>query len=145
MNRQADKSTYDFIRSPLIEGEKFKAYLCTSKKWTIGPGLCFYPDGKPVKEGDVITPAQSEQMFYDRAKEFSKDVNQNLTRELTQKEWNVLFSIAWNYGTGWYGPTKLIVKQFNLDPKNYPEIKRILNLMDNKNRRMNEYKYLISK
>jgi len=139
---KADKTTYNFIRSPEIEGEKLLAYKCPAGKWTIGAGLCFYPDGRGVNKGDFITQAQSEVFFYARAKDFENDVNENLTRELTQKEWNVLFSIAWNYGTGWYRKGKLIVDQFNKDPKNYSEIKRILNLMDNKNRRMNEFKYL---
>ena len=138
----ADKSTYDFIRSPAIEGEKFTAYKCTAGRWTIGPGLCFYANGKAVKQRDVITPKQSEMEFYARAKEFEKDVNANLTRELSQKQWNVLFSIAWNYGTGWYTSKRLIVAQFNKNPNDLIEIKRILNLMDNKNRRMNELKYL---
>lgn len=142
---KADKSTYDFIRSPAIEGEKLKAYKCTAGKWTIGAGLCFYANGKAVKKGDVITPAESEKEFYARAVEFEKDVNACSERKLTRKEWNVLFSIAWNYGTGWYTKKRLIVAQFNRDPKNYVEIKRILNLMDNKNRRMNEYKYLTTK
>jgi lysozyme len=141
---KADKSTYDFIRSPLIEGEKLKAYKCTAGKWTIGPGLCFYANGKAVKQGDVITQAQSENEFYARAVEFEKDVNSCLDRELTRKEWNVLFSIAWNYGTGWFQKKRLIVAQFNENPKDFAEIERILKLMDNRNRRMNELNYLKS-
>lgn len=139
---KADKTTYDLIRSPLIEGEKLKAYKCTAGKWTIGAGLCFYPDGKAVKQGDIITQKQSEQMFYARSVEFTRDVNNCLKRELTQSQWNVLFSIAWNYGTGWFSEKRLIVAQFNKNPNDFIEIKRILMLMDNKNRRMNEYKYL---
>jgi GH24 family phage-related lysozyme (muramidase) len=139
---KADESTYQFIRSAAIEGEKLKAYKCTAGKWTIGPGLCYYPGGKAVQPGDVITQEVSKQMFFGRAPEFEKDVNANLTRALTQKQWNVLFSIAWNYGTGWYSASRLIVKQFNKDPNDFVEIERILRLMDNKNRRMNELKYL---
>lgn len=139
---KANKTTYDFIRSPAIEGEKLLAYKCTAGKWTIGAGLRFYPDGRAVKKGDIITQKQSELFFYARAKEFEKDVNDNLTRELTQKEWNVLFSIAWNYGTGWYKKGRLIVDQFNKNPKDFAEIKRILLMMDNKNRRINEFNYL---
>lgn len=155
---EADKSTYDFIRSAAIEGEKLKAYwdrkikLPSGKwvddytdkrgKWTIGAGLCFYPNGKAVKQGDTITQAQSETMFYERAKEFTKDVNNCLEREISRKHWNVLFSVAWNYGTGWFDKERLIVKQFNKNPNDFIEIKRILNLMDNKNRRMNEFNYL---
>ena len=138
---KADKTTYDFIRSPAIEGEKLKAYKCSKGIWTIGPGATSI-NNVPVKKGDTITQAQSEQLFYKEAVRFENDVNANSTRELTRKQWNVLFSIAWNYGTGWYSPTKLIVKQFNKDPLNYPEILRILKLMDNRNRRMNEFKYL---
>jgi GH24 family phage-related lysozyme (muramidase) len=139
---RADESTYQFIRSAAIEGEKLKAYKCTAGKWTIGPGLCYYPDGRAVKQGDAITQTQSREMFFGRAPEFEKDVNANLTKTLTQKQWNVLFSIAWNYGTGWYSASRLIVKQFNKNPKDFKEIERIFSLMDNRNRRMNELKYL---
>lgn len=139
---EADKSTYDFIRSPLIEGEKLKAYKCTAGKWTIGAGLCFYSNGKAVKQGDTITQAKSETEFYARAKEFTKDVNSCLEREISRKAWNVLFSIAWNYGTGWFSKKRLIVKQFNKDSEDFEEIERILRLMDNRNRRMNELNYL---
>lgn len=144
MKYKADKSTYDFIRSPAIEGEKLTAYKCTEGVWTIGPGATSI-NNIPVKKGDTITQEQSEQLFYKEAVRFEDDVNANSTRELTRRQWNVLFSIAWNYGTGWYGPTKLIVKQFNKDPDDFVEIERILRLMDNKNRRMNELKYLKQK
>jgi len=141
---KADKSTYDFIRSPAIEGEKLTAYKCTAGVWTIGPGATSI-NNIPVKKGDTITQEQSEQLFYKEAVRFENDVNVNSTRELTRRQWNVLFSIAWNYGTGWYGPTKLIVKQFNKDPDDFEEIERILRLMSNPSRRMNELKYLKQK
>jgi len=140
---KADRSTYDFIRSPLIEGEKLKAYQDSTpaKIWTIGCGLTSI-NNIPVKKGDAITQSQSEQLFYKEAIRFENDVNENLTRELTRQEWNVLFSIAWNHGTGWYTNKRLIVIQFNEDPKYFEEIERILNIMDNHNRRMNELHYL---
>lgn len=141
---KADKSTYDFIRSPAIEGEKLKAYPDHKGIWTIGPGVTSV-NNIPVKKGDIITQAQSEQLFYKEAVRFENDVNTNSTRELTRRQWNALFSIAWNYGVGWYGPSKLIVKQFNKDPNDFKEIERILRLMDNPNRRMNELKYLKQK
>jgi len=141
---KADKSTYDLIRSPAIEGEKLTAYMDTEGIWTIGPGATTV-NNIPVKKGDTITQAQSEQLFYKEAVRFENDVNANSTQELTRRQWNVLFSIAWNYGTGWYGPSKLIVKQFNKDPNDFTEIERILKLMDNRNRRMNELKYLKQK
>lgn len=138
---KADKSTYDFIRSPAIEGEKLKAYQCTAKVWTIGCGVTSI-NNIPVKKGDTVTQAQSEQLFYKEAVRFEKDVNANATRALTRKQWNVLFSIAWNHGTGWYTDKRLIVAQFNKDPEDFEEIGRILGLMANKNRRTNELKYL---
>ena len=138
---KADKSTYDFIRSPEIEGEKLKAYQCTAKVWTIGCGITSIND-VPVKKGDTITRQKSEELFYKEAARFENDVNANSSRTLTRKQWNVLFSIAWNHGIGWYTNKRLIVKQFNKNPEDYKEIERILNMMDNHNRRMNELKYL---
>jgi len=138
---KADKSTYNFIRSPLIEDEKLKAYLDTKGIWTIGAGATTI-NNVPVKKGDMITQLQSEQLFYKEAVRFENDVNENSTRELTRQEWNVLFSIAWNHGTGWYTNKRLIVIQFNKDPKDLKEVERILKLMSNPNRRMNELRYL---
>jgi len=138
---KTNKSTYDLIRNPAIEGEKLKAYKCTAGVWTIGCGITSI-NNVPVKKGDTITQEQSEQLFYKEAPRFENDVNQNSTRDLTRQEWNVLFSIAWNHGTGWYTSKRLIVIQFNINPKDFEEIERILKLMSNPNRRMNELRYL---
>jgi len=140
---KADKSTYNFIRSPEIEGEKLTAYKCTAGVWTIGCGITSI-NNIPVKRGDIISRQKSEELFYKEAVRFENDVNANSSRTLTRKQWNVLFSIAWNHGTGWYTNKRLIVIQFNKNPEDYKEIERIFNLMDNKNRRMNELKYLKS-
>lgn len=47
------------------EGCSLKAYLCPAHKWTIGYGVTVYPDGTPVKEGDVITQSKAEALLLD--------------------------------------------------------------------------------
>ena len=46
-----------------FEGLKLKAYQCSAGKWTIGFGNTFYEDGKPVKQGDVITRERADSLF----------------------------------------------------------------------------------
>lgn len=45
------------------EGLRLKAYKCPAGKWTIGYGTTFYPDKTPVKEGDVITEQEAENLL----------------------------------------------------------------------------------
>lgn len=50
------------------EGDYLIAYPDRPKtdpncKWTIGRGFILCPNGQPVKEGDVITPEQDEEMW----------------------------------------------------------------------------------
>ena len=52
----------------IIEGEKLTAYLDTNNVWTIGDGFIYINDAitgvlRNVKQGDVITQAQCEQML----------------------------------------------------------------------------------
>jgi len=142
---KAVKSTYDLIKE--VEGERLKAYKCTSGVWTIGLGITTYPNGKAVKEGDIITKEQSTQYFYLLAEKFGTDVNNTIKVDLSQNRWDVLFSIAWNYGMGWFSDSKLIVKQVNINQNNLVLIKDILTkkMTDNPNRRKIEYaKYIKS-
>ena len=47
------------------EGLSLKAYKCPAGVATIGYGTTVYPDGKPVKMGDVITKEKAEALLLD--------------------------------------------------------------------------------
>lgn len=81
------------------EGLSLKAYLCPAGKWTIGYGSTFYEDGKPVKEGDVITKERAESLFKNTIKYFHDEiVNKLLKVKLNDDQLSALVSFAYNVG-----------------------------------------------
>lgn len=82
------------------EGIELKAYWDPhGKVWTIGKGNTFYPDGRPVKQGDVITQQQADELveWY---------VDKNLAplldkyTDLSEDEYCALVSFGFNCGPG---------------------------------------------
>lgn len=95
------------------EGLRLKSYQCPAKKWTIGLGNTFYPDGEPVKQGDIITPAKAYELFHLIAKQFENGINNSVSVELSQPQFNALFIFAYNIGVhGFKGST--LLKRVNL-------------------------------
>nr|WP_146749937.1 lysozyme [Mucilaginibacter rubeus] len=45
------------------EGVVLHAYKDIVGVWTIGIGCTYYPNGKPVKEGNIITQTQCDDLF----------------------------------------------------------------------------------
>lgn len=81
------------------EGCKLQSYLCPAGKWTIGYGSTFYENGKPVKEGDVITQERAESLFKNTVKYFHDEiVNKLLKVRLNDDQLSALVSFAYNVG-----------------------------------------------
>lgn len=74
------------------------AYLCPANIATIGWGTTFYPDGKPVRLGDVRTKAQCDSYKEHDVKKFSDAVNRTVRVPLTQSMFDALISFAYNVG-----------------------------------------------
>jgi lysozyme len=129
---KVENSTLELIRK--VEGEKLTAYLCTKKVPTISFGVTIYPNGSKVKLGDVVTKEKSKELFFECSKERENSVNKLVTSKLTQNQWDVMFSICWQYGASWLKKS-LILKQVNKDQNNILAIKTIFGLMGYKNRR----------
>jgi lysozyme len=93
-----DKTCYDFIKK--WEGIKLKAYTDSAGIWTIGYGTIMYEDGTPVKENDVITLEQAEQLLEWEVNLKTRGVN-NVIKPvtLTQNQYNALVSFAYNTGS----------------------------------------------
>jgi lysozyme len=125
------------------EGERLTAYLCTLKVPTISFGVTIYPDGSRVKLGDKITKEKSKELFFECSKERENSVNKLITSELTQNQWDVMFSICWQYGASWLKKS-IILKQINKNPKDILAIKTIFGLMEYKTRRLIELKHYTS-
>lgn len=133
-------STYMLIKD--VEGEKLTAYQCPAKVWTISCGITFYHDGSKVKQGDKISAAKSIQLFKECSKQREDSVNNIVTVVLNQHQWDVVFSICWQYGAAWLKKS-LFLKQVNKDPNNIKEIRRIFDLMEYDNRRNHEFAHYI--
>lgn len=88
------------------EGLRTKAYWDdTGKVWTIGKGSTTHPSGKPVKQGDVISPEQADQYM-------EHYVNKNLVpklekiptwKKLNPNQQGALISFGYNVGPNFYG------------------------------------------
>jgi lysozyme len=87
---KANEEARKFIKDR--EGLRLKAYLCTSKRWTIGWGHT-----GDVKQGDTITAHQAEAIFdVDIAK--YEDAVAKMAPKATENQFSALVSFAYNCG-----------------------------------------------
>ncbi len=80
------------------EGYRDKAYLCEAGVWTIGYGTTVYPNGNPVKKGDICTMPQALEWFYNDITPKEKVLNNKVSVPLTQNEYDALLSLMYNIG-----------------------------------------------
>lgn len=80
------------------EGFRAKAYTDRKGVWTIGYGHTGKVDGVPVGAGMQITKAKAEELLRNRLVEFENAVNNNINVPLTQDQYDVLVSLAYNIG-----------------------------------------------
>lgn len=111
----------DFLARPEIEGIRTKAYLCQAGKPTIGIGCTFYEDGKPVRLGDVITKERAFQLAEMIAPQFSATVKKLVKSKLTENQFIVLCSFAFQEGNAAFASSTLL-KKVNANP-NDPTIR----------------------
>ena len=99
-----------------FEGLKLKPYLCSAKIPTIGYGNTYYPNGKRVTLlDDAITKEYAFEIFKTIADKFAKRVDDMVTSEITQNQFNALVSFAYNVGTGAFA-TSTLLKKVNVNP-----------------------------
>lgn len=80
------------------EGLRLKAYKDVKGVPTIGYGNTFYEDGSPVRMGDEITIERALELFHLIVAKFEAGVNEMVTRELNQNQFDALVSLAYNIG-----------------------------------------------
>ena len=76
-----------------FEGCELNAYKCPAGVWTIGYGHI-----KGVSEGMSITQEQAEQMLLDELKEYENYINELVTVNLSQNQFDALVSWVYNLG-----------------------------------------------
>lgn len=109
-----DNKGYLFITKH--EGLRLKPYLCPAKVPTIGYGNTYYSDGKKVTLLDKeITKQEAFDMFKEIANRFAKRVDELVTSNINQNQFNALVSFAYNVGTGNFSSSTLL-KKVNRNP-----------------------------
>jgi lysozyme len=83
-----------------FEGLRLTAYLCIGGKPTIGFGSTFYPDGRKVNLGDIISEQQANELLMETLSQFERVVNELLDGiRVNQNQFDALVSFAFNLGT----------------------------------------------
>ena len=99
-----------------FEGLSLKPYLDSIKVPTIGYGNTYYTDGKRVTLLDKeITKEVAFDMFKEVANRFGKRVDELVTSNINQNQYNALVSFAYNVGTGNFASSTLL-KKVNKNP-----------------------------
>jgi lysozyme len=108
----------------LKEKEGFSEYAYTDGTYTIGYGNTYYTDGTAVKKGDKITRAQAEQILKNvLKKDFERGVNNLVTSNINQCQFDALVSYSYNRGLGAFKKSE-VLKAVNKNPNN-PDIRKI--------------------
>ena len=77
------------------EGCRLKAYKCAAGEWTIG-----YGHTKDVKPGEIITPAEAEELLKEDLAKCEDNVEKyRLEYNWTQNEFDAMVSFAFNLGS----------------------------------------------
>jgi lysozyme len=107
------KNGLDFIKK--FEDLRLESYLPTPNDvWTIGYGTTRI-GGRPVVQGEKITPRQATEYFREDILKFQKAVNDLVKVELTQNQFDALVSLVYNIGIGAFSKSTLLKKLNNGD------------------------------
>jgi lysozyme len=94
------------------EGVKTRAYRDSVGVWTIGGGHTSAAGPPKVVPGMTITMAQAKEIFARDLVQYERAVENAVTRELMQNEFDALVSVCYNIGTGAFKKST-IVKRLN--------------------------------
>ena len=91
-----------------FEGTRLQAYpdpLSGGEPWTIGVGCTRYPDGSPVRSGDVITEVEADQMLRLEIDRTAALLAKRIPywSEMNANQKSALISFAFNLGPNFFG------------------------------------------
>ncbi len=98
-----------------FEGCKLEAYKCSAGVWTIGYG---HTEG--VKEGDTCTQEEAEKLLRGDLFKFEEYVEDNVTVELDQSQFDALVAWTFNLGPGNLRESTMLKKLNNSDYASVP-------------------------
>lgn len=108
--RDISEKGYAIIRQ--FEGLRLKSYLDGGGVWTIGYGTIKYPNGTPVKSGDMCTEAQAEAWLKSDCKWVDACLDKYVTVKVTQNQFDALASFIYNIGESRFR-TSTLLKMLN--------------------------------
>lgn len=93
---------YELIKK--YEGCRLQAYKCPAGVWTIGYGTTVYPDGSPVKKGNMITQEKAEALLTDY---ICRNILPRLEDlRITENQKDAICSLVYNIGWGAFSRSK---------------------------------------
>jgi len=103
-----------------FEGCRLESYKCSANVLTIG-----YGHTSGVKETDTITQDGADKLLQEDVEQFEKYVDDNVTVELGQSQFDSLVAWTFNLGVGNLRESTMLKKLNNEDYKSVPsEMKR---------------------
>ena len=103
-----------------FEGCRLKAYHCSANVLTIG-----YGHTSGVKETDTITQDEADKLLQEDVEQFEKYVDDNVTVELGQSQFDALVAWTFNLGVGNLRESTMLKKLNSEDYASVPsEMKR---------------------
>ena len=103
-----------------FEGCRLESYKCSANVLTIG-----YGHTSGVKETDTITQDEADKLLQEDVEQFEKHVDDNVTVELGQSQFDSLVAWTFNLGVGNLRESTMLKKLNNEDYKSVPsEMKR---------------------
>lgn len=89
------------------EGCSLQAYKCFAGVWTIGYGTTVYPDGTPVKSGDIITQTYADVLLEDYIDRHIRPLFTKFPYALTELQQCAVASLVYNIGVSAFLHSKL--------------------------------------
>jgi lysozyme len=68
--------------------------------WTISIGVIVYPNGTPVKQGDVITQSYASQLFLNQVNQKTHGLDVLITASVNQNQFDSLGDLCFRIGLG---------------------------------------------
>ncbi len=97
-----------------FEGVKYRSYQDSIGKWTIYIGLTTI-GGHDVTQNMKITEEQGKREFMKQIVTYENCVNQNVTSQITQNQFDSLVSFSFNLGCAAFKGSTLL-KKVNINP-----------------------------
>lgn len=108
-----------------FESCRLKAYKDSAGVWTIGWGATYYRDGKKVKQGDVISQQEADELFDFHLNQFCTEVKCIVFQPLNDNQFSALVSFAYNVGSDIDADSlaeglgdSTLLKKVNMNPNN---------------------------